>query len=67
MEKKTKNPMERQTLNVEKPNLRKKALGVKRPFLELSESCGVFSEQLSEFEIPFSEYEIPFPEWHLTT
>ena len=36
------------------------ALGVKRPFSELSESSGVFSEQLSEFEIPFSE-------WHPTT
>ena len=45
----------------------KNALGVKRPFSELSESSGVFSEQLSEFEIPFSEYEIPFSEWHPTT
>ena len=49
------------------PNFRKNALGVKRPFSELSESFGVFSEQLSEFEIPFSEYEIPFSEWHPTT
>ena len=49
------------------PNFRKNALGVKRPFSELSESSGVFSEQLSEFEIPFSEYEIPFSEWHPTT
>ena len=31
------------------PNFRKNALGVKRPFSELSESSGVFSEQLSEF------------------
>ena len=45
----------------------KNALGAKRPFSELSESSGVFSEQLSEFEIPFSEYEIPFSEWHPTT
>ena len=37
------------------PNIGKNALGVKRPFSELSESSGVFSEQLSEFEIPFSE------------
>ena len=49
------------------PNFRKNALGVKRPFSELSESSGVFSEQLSEFKIPFSEYEIPFSEWHPTT
>ena len=49
------------------PNFRKTALRVKRPFSELSESSGVFSEQLSEFEIPFSEYEIPFSEWHPTT
>ena len=49
------------------PNFRKNALGVKRPFSELSESFGVFSEQLSELEIPFSEYEIPFSEWPLTT
>ena len=49
------------------PNFRKNAPGVKRPFSELSESSGVFSEKLSEFEIPFSEYEIPFSEWHLTT
>ena len=41
------------------PNFRKNALGVKRPFSELWERSGVFSEQLSEFEIPFSEYEIP--------
>ena len=39
------------------PNFRKNALGVKRPFSELSESSGVFSEQLSELEIPFSEYD----------
>ena len=49
------------------PNFRKNALGVKRPFSELSESSGVFSEQLSELEIPFSECEIPFSEWPLTT
>ena len=49
------------------PNLRKNALGVKRPFSELSETSGVFSEQLSELEIPFSEYEVPFSEWPLTT
>ena len=49
------------------PNFRKNALGVKRPFSELSESSGVFSEQLSELEIPFSEYEIPFSEWPPTT
>ena len=49
------------------PNFRKNALGVKRLFSELSESSGVFSEQLSELEIPFSEYEIPFSEWPLTT
>ena len=49
------------------PNFRKNALGVKRPFSELSESSGVFSEQLSECEIPFSEYEISFSEWHSTT
>ena len=41
--------------------------GVKGPFSEISESSGVFSEQLSELEIPFSEYEIPFSEWPLTT
>ena len=35
------------------PNFRKNALGVKGPFSELSESSGVFSEQLSELEIPF--------------
>ena len=49
------------------PIFRKNALGVKRPFSELSESSGVFSEQLSELEIPFSECEIPFSEWPLTT
>ena len=49
------------------PNFRKNALGVKRPFSELWERSGVFSEQLSEFEIPFSEYKIPFSEWHPTT
>ena len=49
------------------PNFRKNALGVKKPFSELSESSGVFSEQLSEFKIPFSEYKIPFSEWHPTT
>ena len=49
------------------PNFRKNALGVKRPFSELWERSGVFSEQLSEFKIPFSEYEIPFSEWHPTT
>ena len=31
------------------PNFRKNALRVKRPFSELAESSGVFSEQLSEF------------------
>ena len=31
------------------PNFRKNALRAKRPFKELSESSGVFSEQLSEF------------------
>ena len=35
--------------------------------LKLSESSGVFSEQLSEIKIPFLEYEIPFSEWHPTT
>ena len=30
-------------------DFRKNALGVKRPFSELSDSSGVFSEQLSEF------------------
>ena len=49
------------------PDFRKNALGVKRPFSELSESSGVFSEQLSELEIPFLEYEIPFSEWPLAT
>ena len=51
------------------PNFRKNALGAKRPFSELWESSGVFSEQLSgfDFEIPFSEYELPFSEWHPTT
>ena len=49
------------------PNLRKNVLGVKRPFSELSESSGAFSEQLSEFRDRFSEYEIPFSEGHLTT
>ena len=48
------------------PKFRKNALGVKRPFSELSESSGVFSEQLSELEIPFSEYEIPFSEYGLS-
>ena len=49
------------------PNFRKNALGVKRPFSELWERSGIFSEQLSELEIQFSEYEIPFSEWPLTT
>ena len=49
------------------PNFRKNALRVQGPFSELSESSGVFSEQLSELVIPFSEYEIPFSEWPLTT
>ena len=49
------------------PQFQENPLGVKRPFSELSESSGVFSEQLSEFEIPFSEYEIPFSECHPTT
>ena len=49
------------------PNFRKNALGAERPFSELWESSGVFSEQLSELEIPFSEYEIPFSEWPLAT
>ena len=48
-------------------NFRKNALGAERPFSELWESSGVFSEQLSEFEIPFSEYEIAFSERHPTT
>ena len=48
------------------PNFRKNALGVKRPFSELSESSAVFSEQFSEFEIPFSEYEIPFSEYEIS-
>ena len=33
------------------PQFRKNALGVKRPFSELSESSGAFSEQLSEFRM----------------
>ena len=41
------------------PNFRKNALGVRRPFSELSESSGVFSE-LSEFRKPFSECAIQF-------
>ena len=49
------------------PNFRKNSFGVKRSFSELSESSGVFSEQLSEFRNWFSECEIPFSEWHLTT
>ena len=49
------------------PNFRENALAVRRPFSELSESSGVFSEQLWEFEIPFSEYEMPFSEWDPTT
>ena len=49
------------------PDFRKNALGAERPFSELWESSGVFSEQLSELEIPFSECEIPFSEWPLTT
>ena len=49
------------------PQFQENALGVKRPFAELSESSGVFLEQLSEFEIPFSEYKIPFSEWHPKT
>ena len=40
---------------------------MKRPFSELSESSGVFSQQLSEFKIPFSEYDIPFSAWHPNT
>ena len=36
------------------PNFRKNALGVKRPFSELSESCRVFLEQCSEFRNWFS-------------
>ena len=43
------------------------ALGVIRPFSELSQSSEEFLEQLSEFRDWFSECEIPFPEWHLTT
>ena len=46
---------------------RKNALGVKRPFSELWESSGVFSEQLLESRNWFSEWKIPFSEWHLTT
>ena len=53
--------------SLDHPKFRKDALGVERPFAELSESSGVFSEQLSKFEIPFSEYEIPFSELHPTT
>ena len=52
------------SLGGEYPSFKKNALGVKRPFSELSESSGVFSEQLSEYEIPFSEYEIPRLEQH---
>ena len=33
------------------PNFQKNALGVKRPFSELSENSGVFSEKLSEFNV----------------
>ena len=36
------------------PNFRKNALGVKRPLSELSESSGVFLEQLSEFRVRHS-------------
>ena len=43
------------------PDFRKNALGAERPFSELWESSGVFSEQLSELEIPFSEYDLIFP------
>ena len=46
-------------------SFRENALGVKRPFSELSESSGVFLEQLSEFEIQFWEYEIPFSEYEI--
>ena len=42
------------------PQFRENILGVKRPFSELSESSGVFSEQLSEFRNRFLECEIPF-------
>ena len=49
------------------PISRKNVLGVERPFSELSESSGVFSEQFSEFRDWLSECEIPFSEWHLTT
>ena len=49
------------------PNIKKKTVGVKRPFSELSECSMVFSEQLSESRQWFSECEIPFLEWHLTT
>ena len=48
-------------------NSRKNALGVKWPFSELSESSGVFLEQLSEFRKWVSECAIPSSEWHLTT
>ena len=44
----------------QKPGDHSNFSGVKRSFSELSESSGVFSEQLSEYEIPFSE-------WHPTT
>ena len=44
------------------PNFRNYALGVKRPFSELSERSGVFSEQLPEFRNRFSECRIPFSE-----
>ena len=62
-----KTSMKFRSLGTWHPNFRKKTLGAKRPFSELWESSGVFSEQLSEFKIPFSEYEIPFSEWHPTT
>ena len=45
------------------PNFRKKGSRSEKAISELSESSGVFLEQLSEFEIPLN----PFSEWHLTT
>ena len=49
------------------PQFQEKCSRSKRPFSELWERSGVFSEQLSEFRKWFSECEIPFWEWRLTT
>ena len=43
------------------------ALGAKRPFSELWQHSGVFSEQLSKFRKRFSECKIPLSEWRLMT